>query len=144
MDTVSQYLSSIPEGAYYALVAGLVVSLLLQFFKKWLQLQSDKVITFLLMCFSFASVAIDQLTNAVAQNPQALGGKTFLIMGIATTLYRYLVKPASTLVSDAKEYRLRKERLAADQQQPVLDIQPVAETETLPTPAATTTDEFGA
>lgn len=112
MEQITTLLNAIPDGTFYVVAVGLVVSILLQVFKHWLQLQSDKVITFLLMCLSFISVAIDFLTQTVAQNPTAMGAKTFLIMGVSTTLYRYIVKPVTGIVQDAKVYRDGKVKAA--------------------------------
>ena len=105
LDQTTDIIGSIPEAAYLAVFAGLGVSIVLQVFKKWLALQSDKLVTFLLMLMSFIPVALDYVMNQVAQNPAVLGSKTFLVMGLATTAYRYIVKPATTILEDAKKFR---------------------------------------
>jgi hypothetical protein len=112
MNYIAQILGDIPVTAVYALIAAFVVSVLLQVIKKWLSIQSDKIITFILGSLSFLTVGFDALTQQVAQNPSLLGPKTFMLMGLATTVYRYAVKPASTLMQEVKELRERKTRVA--------------------------------
>lgn len=106
--------SSIPMSAWEAIGAALGISVLLQGLKNWLSLQSDKVITFLLGSLSFVAAAIDYLSQAAMSNPAVLGQDTAAIVGLSTILYRYIVKPTSNLISDAREYRARKERLAVE------------------------------
>lgn len=102
MDYANELLNSIPNSAYYVALASLIISVLLQKFKGWFNLKSDKVVTFLFMALSFLTVAIDYLVSAASANPTILGERTFVIMGVATVIYRYLVKPMSLLVNDAK------------------------------------------
>lgn len=112
MDLLTQTLQNVPAGTGWAVVAALAVSLILQALKKWLELQSDKVINFLLGVLSFSVVAINYLTQAVSQNPTVLGQRTFIVMGVATTLYNFLIKPTNIVLKDAKAYRERKNRIA--------------------------------
>lgn len=112
MDSVLELLNNIPTGTYEAIGAALGISVLLQGIKKWLSIQSDKVVAFLLSGLSFITVAIDYLMQAVHTNPSILGQQSVTIVGLSTILYRFMIKPASTLVADAKEYRLSKARLA--------------------------------
>jgi hypothetical protein len=90
-----------------------IVSILLQNVKRWLSLQSDKVIHFLLVVFSFATVAVNYLVGAASQNPKVLGPETIMLVGGATTIYRFLIKPASNLLIDANKERERKARAIA-------------------------------
>lgn len=105
-------LGSIPASAWGAIGAALGISVILEGLKHKLSLQSDKVITFLLGALSFMAAAIDYLTQASLANPTILGQETVAIVGLATILYRYVVKPLTNLVKDAKEYRQRKDRIA--------------------------------
>lgn len=112
MESIVDFFSQVPPSTYEAIGTALGISVLLQGFKKWLQLQSPKVITFLLTALSFLATAIDYLSQSVASNPSLMGQRTMVIVGLTNILYHYIVKPTTNLVSDAKEYRLRKDRLA--------------------------------
>lgn len=105
MDSIVNVITDIPDGAYLAAAGGLGVSLLLEGFKKWLALQSDKIITFLLAAFSFMASAAEYLMTAVAENPTVLGEHTLVLAGSATILYRYVVKPGKLLLQDARAFR---------------------------------------
>ena len=103
--TINSILDSVPDKTLIYVLIGLLISVGLQFFKRWLSIQSDKVITFMLGAFSFIVVAIDYLISQAAQNPSILGGNTLMFMGATTTLYHYVVKPMTNIVRDAKAYR---------------------------------------
>lgn len=105
MEIITNVLSEVPTGAYLASGGALAVSLLLEALKKWTNLQSDKMITFLLMALSFGASALEYLMTAIAANPGILGTHTAVLMGLATVLYRYIVKPSRTLLQDAKAFR---------------------------------------
>lgn len=89
------------------------VSVVLQLAKKWLSLQSEKVVNFLLAVFSFIPVAVQYVIQAAQQNPAILGQRTAVIMGLSTVLYHQLVKPTTNLLKDAKAERERRERVTA-------------------------------
>lgn len=139
MDTILNLFHSIPSDAYTTVIVAGVVSLVLQAIKKWLAVQSEKVITFLLMILSFGSVSIEYLLGEATKNPALLGPKTFLIMGLTAPIYRYLIKPVTLLAQDAKTYR---ESLANDNTQQPTQIPIVQEPQPLPTPVVS--DEFAA
>lgn len=120
MEFPVELLNEIPNGAYIAVVGGLVASLFLQGLKKWLDLQSDKVITLVLISMSFIISAIDYLMQAVAVSPMALGQDTATIVGIATAFYRFIIKPANNLVVDAKTLRQSKVTTPEQPQENVL------------------------
>jgi len=114
MEMVTEILNNVPNGTYLAVGAGFAVSLILQLLKKWLALQSEKVINFLLGALSFITVAIQYLTTAVSQNPSVLGTRTTAVVTAALAAYhfKYLgIKDLSNLLKDAKAYRERKERV---------------------------------
>lgn len=105
MEFVVNAFGEIPTGAYLALAGGLGVSLLTEMAKKYLSLQSDKVITFLVLALSFATSAIEYIITAVAQNPGILGTHTASVLAASTLAYRFIVKPAKNLLGDAKSFR---------------------------------------
>lgn len=105
LSSINTMLDSVPDKSLMYLLIGVAISVALQFFKRWLSIQSDKVITFMLGAFSFIVVAIDYLISQAAQNPSILGGNTLMFMGATTTLYHYVVKPMTNIVRDAKAFR---------------------------------------
>jgi len=115
MDMLTEILNNVPAGTGYAVLAGFGVSLALQLLKKWLALQSEKVINFLLGVLSFVAVAIQYLTATISQNPSVLGTRTTAVVTAALAAYhfKYLgVKDLTHLLRDAKAYRQRKDRVA--------------------------------
>lgn len=100
---------TVPTEVWTLLGASGIVSLLLQRFKKWFSLQSDKVITFFLVVLSALPAAYEALVAASVANPELFGAYTAMIMGAAQVVYRFLIKPFSNLVNDAK--KLRDEQL---------------------------------
>lgn len=154
MEDIFTILSAVPNGAVYALALSLLIPLLVQSVKKRLDVQSDKVITTLVGLFSFAGVAIEGLISATAVNPTMLGKDTFMVVGIISFVYRFLIKPASKFTNDVREFRERKVRLDAEKAAtaaaaavPVVtlpdDVSELLE-ETPLTPAPVVTDEFAA
>lgn len=106
MDTATDLLKAIPDSALFASAGALLVSIALQYVKKWAQLQSDKVIAFVLLCLSFVPVAISYITNEATLNPNFLGKWTFIIMGLSQLAYRFAVKPVTNVFEDAKKLRV--------------------------------------
>lgn len=123
MDTITD-LVNVSDGAMYAVATGLVISMALQSAKRWFNLQSDKVITFLLAAFAFIAAAVEYLLTIASQDPSILGQNTAMLVGIATVAYRYAVKPVSQFLHDVKEYRLRENRLQAEAA-PITDEMPI-------------------
>lgn len=116
MENISDVVNNIPTSTYTALgltLAAAGVSILLQLLKKWLSLQSDKVITILFIGLSFATAALDYLLSNASDNPKVLALRTFFLAGLATPIYRFLVKPATQLLVDAKIERERKAKSVA-------------------------------
>jgi len=130
MDMLTEILNNVPAGTYWAVLAGFGVSLILQLLKKWLALQSEKVINFLLGALSFVTVAIQYLTTAVSQNPSVLGSRTTAVVTAALAAYhfKYLgIKDLTQLLRDAKAYRERKERVTTAGLVPAGDKETVKE-----------------
>lgn len=108
MDYLTNVVNHIPDGTWLVIVAGSLVSILLQFIKKWLDLQSDKVVTLLLNVFSFIATSLHYIIAAGAANPLVLGQQTVLIVGISTILYRYIFKDATTYLAVKRDARKQK------------------------------------
>lgn len=119
MDLLTQILNvlnHIPlDTVLQALAAAGVLSVVLQKFKKWFELQSNSVINWLNAIISFVAVAIQSLTSAAQTNPSILPGKALGLMGLTILIYNtpYVgVKAISQLITDVKETRERKARTA--------------------------------
>lgn len=82
-----------------------IVSLALQVIKHKAEVQSKKVINFMLGAISFVTVAIHYLVQVAPQNPRVLALQTFLLMGVSSPLYVYLIKPIYSILLDAKAFR---------------------------------------
>lgn len=117
MESLVNFIDNIPQAVWAIIAASGLVSILVQPIKRWLKLQSDKVILALTTVLSFVPVALDALNSATATNPAILGRQTMVVLGVSQLLYRFVVKPFSKLVADAKAERARQG------------------TETVPTPA---------
>ena len=165
MELVTQILNNVPvETVITALGAAGVLSIVLQKFKKWFELQSNSVVNWLNAIISFVAVAIQGLMSATAANPTLLPGKALGLMGLTILVYNtpYIgVKALSQLIADVKETRERKARTAeknAAEEVPVVPIESVVpQVEPLPavavdapvaltpvTPEAFTPQEFAA
>lgn len=109
METLHHIWNSIPWATVRdAVIAAGGVSVAVQVFKKWLALQSEKVITFLVGVVSFIAVGINYLMGAAAQNPMILGQRTAALVGLATLIYQAPgigIKTLSGILRDAKTLR---------------------------------------
>lgn len=108
MEALISFLVGIPQEVWIVLAEAVGVSALLQAFKHWLSLQSEKFIVFLLGALSFLTSVFDYISQQTAQDPTILGPNTLMIMGLATAVYRYGVKPTSNLLSDVRAFRAQK------------------------------------
>lgn len=117
------YLQNLPVEVWQVIGAMLGVSVVLQKIKTWAKLQSDKIVTFWLAFLSFIPVVIDYINSQAVQNPDVIAQHTLVIMGGATTVYRYIVKPITNILADARAQRLATAGATASVV-PVADIQP--------------------
>lgn len=102
---VSAFLSVPPE-VYVTILGAGVVSVIVQILKKVLKLDSEKVVVTVFAAVAFAASGLEYLITAAELSPMFLGANTALLMGIATPLYRFVIKPLSLLIS---QYKLVKE-----------------------------------
>lgn len=107
---IVNYVQSVPGEVWAAIGTMIGISAILQKIKTWFSLQSDKVITFVLSVLSFVPVVIDYINSQIAANPAVIAPRTLAIMGGATAAYRYIIKPATRLLQDAKIERERRLR----------------------------------
>lgn len=105
METIHTIINHVPSDMWYALIGGPVVSIVLQKFKKWLGVQSEKVVVFTLFLFSFIGSAISYFASAAVQNPMILGPETAMILSVALGFYHLIGKPFTNLLQDAKALR---------------------------------------
>lgn len=144
MELLDQVIQWLTNALPFIAAAG-GVTVLLQLVKKWLSVQSDKVVNVLLVVFSAIPVAVNYLLQTVTVNPGTLGARTAAIVGLSTVLYQQLVKPTTNLLRDAKIERERRERLLAESTPlttPIVTDEQVSELVEDPTVAPTTSDEF--
>jgi hypothetical protein len=118
LDKIIEVIASVPPSAIITALLAIGVSAVMQKFKKWFALQSDRVINVILIALSFLTVGINALMESAAQNPALLGRNTMFFLGVVITMYTHIVKPANGFMADVKEYRARKDRVAASAVQP--------------------------
>lgn len=95
----------VPSEVWVLILGAAGVSVFTQVLKKILAVENEKVIMTLFMAASFAASGLEYLLSQTNLPPTVLGINTALIIGIATPLYRFAIKPASRLLSDFKAYR---------------------------------------
>lgn len=110
MDILAQaitYILGTPTGIIVLILGAGGVSVLTQVSKRLLKLEKDneKLIMFIFMLISFSASGLEYLLSAHNLPPTILGVNMGLIMGVATPLYIYAVKPLTLLINDAKIYR---------------------------------------
>jgi hypothetical protein len=135
---VTSLISSLPPEVWFVILGG-VVSVVTQAAKKWLNLQSPKVILTLTSTLSLLVTIIPSLLASVSHNPSVLGQHAVLVIGAATLLYRYVIQPADTFLINYKQFKTSQTAAA-----------PVAFAAPAPTPAvasveatpAVSTNEF--
>lgn len=94
------------------LAASGIATALTQYAKKKLSLVNKKVISSVLLSFSFIPVALTYIFTQASQNPSYLGSKALLVAGFASqVLYPFVVRPLSNLLKDAQNERARRDRL---------------------------------
>lgn len=99
---------STPSSIIAIFIGAAGVSILTQVIK-WLgKLKNDKVITGVLITTSFLASALDYFISSTTLPPTILGFSTVFLIGAATPVYRYVVKPLSVVLT---EYRKRQPEL---------------------------------
>lgn len=98
-------LLSIPAEAYAYVLGAFGVSIITQVSKKLLSLENDKKVILLFTVISFIFSGIEYLATASGLPPTILGVSTVTLMGIATPIYHWIVKPASVFIGQVRAYR---------------------------------------
>jgi len=118
MDQVLSAFHQVPHSVWmglFALVVSAVLSVLVQVIKHYLEGLNEKTLMTLLGTFSFAASAINYLLGHAQANPTILGQETATLVGLATVMYRFAVKPGYSLLIDAKATREAKASQTAPQ-----------------------------
>lgn len=98
-------LLNVPTEFYVLILGAGGVSVLTQVSKKLLSLESEKVIMFVFTSIAFLASALEYLLYSANLPPTVLGINTVVIMGIATPIYTFAVKPATLFIRDVQIYR---------------------------------------
>lgn len=122
MQDIINQLNNIPETAWQLIGASVVLSAGFQVLKKWIGLQSDKVIELLHLVWVAIPMGIVYVTQLHVNDPRVIALQTFLLVGINSPIYRFVIKPTWTalanLVNDAKETRANRLALSTPTTQP--------------------------
>lgn len=97
MEIIKTIFSEIWTSAVFIAAFGLVISLSLEAFKKWLKLRSEKLITLLLSLFSLLAAILEYAIDAV---PVGVGGIMGVVFMAASLIYRYIVKPTKLSIQE--------------------------------------------
>ena len=81
------------------------VSTLTQFGKKLLKLENERIVQILFATVAFAAAALQYLLSSKNLPPSILGVHTATLIGVATPLYFFAIKPANNFISDFKSFR---------------------------------------
>lgn len=100
------------EAVFQALAAAGILSLIVQKFKKWFEVQSNGIVNLINLLLSAAVVMIQGLITAQASNPTLIPGKALGLMSLTILVYHSVLKPIANLSTDVKERRAQKARIA--------------------------------
>lgn len=106
MDTLTQIQNLLAQNwelIGFAFTA-LGLSALMQKFKNRIS-KNPKVLVAITSTLAFATTAIPALLGWLSANPEVLGKYTAFTFMLMTLLYRYVVQPASSFISDVKDYK---------------------------------------
>lgn len=117
------------ETVFQALAAAGILSLIVQKFKKWFEVQSNGIVNLINLLLSGAVVMIQGLMSASASNPSLIPGKALGLMSLTILVYHSVLKPIANLSADVKARREQKvrgaEKLAAQEEQELVPIESV-------------------
>jgi peptidoglycan/LPS O-acetylase OafA/YrhL len=114
--------NSLPPEVWFVLL-GSVVATVTQFAKKWLSLQSPKVVMALTTALSVVATVVPSLLAAINHNPAVLGQHAVAVLGAATLLYRYVIQPADAFLQNYRQYKAAQ---SAQVTSPVVPATPTA------------------
>lgn len=87
------------------IVAALGLSAFQVKINKWFNLQSDRVKVSITGLLSALAAGIPLALGWLTANPEFFGAYTSVIFLTMTFAYRFIIKPATCLIQDAKNYR---------------------------------------
>lgn len=103
---VFDYILNIPTEVYVTVLGATGISILTQVSKKLLALENEKLVVVMLTGFSVLASGVDYLLSSHAIPPTfAIFGHTVNLIGVATPLYIWVLKPATIFLADVKAYR---------------------------------------
>lgn len=105
METLKAIYHIMPADAWMTLIGGPVASLVLTRLKKWLALESEKVIVFLLFVITTLGGIATYLATSITQTPLWIAPFMGIITTVSLGFYHLLYKPAVKLVQDANAER---------------------------------------
>jgi hypothetical protein len=109
-----QHFLSTPASLVAIFIGAAGISVLTQVVKKLGKLENDKVITAVLFTLSFMTSALDYIMSTTSLPPTILGISTVFLVGAATGVYRYFVKPLTIVLRKYLEYRSQIKNKAAE------------------------------
>lgn len=133
MEIVTQVLNNIDWSVVGLALGGAgLVSLVLQNVKRWLSLQSHRVIMFLNLGFCFVLAAVHYVATVPTQDPRIIAAQALLLTGLNQPIYHTIIKPIGNLLSDAKAERERRDTeqsVVQDGEIPLEDVPVQSQTE---------------
>lgn len=102
---ITSFLST-PASVIAVLIGAAGVSVLTELVKKLGKLENDKVVTAVFMTVSALASGLDYLLTSSDLPPSILGVSTFLLIGVATPVYRYGIKPLSIVIAKYRSYKV--------------------------------------
>lgn len=123
METLKTIYHIMPADAWMTLLFGPASSYLLTKLKKWLSLQSERVIVVLMLVITCLSGIVTYLLTSIDQTPLWIAPFWGIITTVALGFYHLLYKPGVQLIKDAKAQR--EQEIAATQPAEV-DVVPTA------------------
>jgi len=144
-DIINAY-HSIPSETWVALLGAGGVSFFTQIGKKLLKLESENVVQMLFAVVAQAATTLQYLTSQHNLPPSVLGIHTAALMGLATPLYFYVIKPADGFLSDLSAYKAAKAKVTAEEASTLSSVDQaaaaIAADPVTASPATTTPPEF--
>lgn len=104
LTNIADWFLSIPVEAWGILLGAAGVSAITQVVKKVFTVENEKVIMVVFGAISFAATGLEYILSRTDLPPSILGVNTLLIIGAATPLYRFVIKPASNLITFIRQY----------------------------------------
>jgi len=109
MDKIASLFHAIPPQTWLALLGAVGVTGVTQFLKKIFAIESKKIVQSIVMFVSLATAGVQYFLSQTNLPATILGVRTATLMGLATTVYIYALKPLSEFWVSYKAFKLRHE-----------------------------------